>query len=168
MEIKPLVKISLVEVELPSAVGVQGKAKLAVPQALPVLEITPMEEKVAQPALPLPAEETTKSVLEATVVDKVVVVALTPEKFCKVEEASKRRFANLAEEASRLVDEAVVLKKLVVVALVEVELPVIKRSPSTASLEEGEEVPIPTKPLAVMVKADLVEVAPVAVVEVAR
>ena len=108
LEIKPLPKSKRVEVELPSLAGVKGKAKLAVPQAVPVLEMTPMEEKVAQPALELPADETTRSVVEAMVVERVVVVALTPEKFCKVEEASKRRLANLAEEASRLVEEAAV------------------------------------------------------------
>ena len=120
-EMKPLVKRSLVEVELPSAVGVQGKAKLAVPQAVPVLEMTPMAEKVAQPAVELPAEETTRSVVEATVVERVVVVAFTPEKFCKVEEESSKRVPKRAEEASRLVEEAVVLKKLVEVALPEIK-----------------------------------------------
>ena len=162
-EMKPLVKRSLVEVELPSAVGVQGKAKLAVPQAVPVLEMTPMAEKVAQPAVELPAEETTRSVVKATVVERVVVVALTPEKFCKVEEESSKRVPKRALEASRLVEEAVVLKKLV-----EVALPEAKKSPSTESLAAGVEVPMPTKPLAVMVKADRVEVAPMAVEEVAR
>ena len=49
-----------------------------------------------------------------------------------------------------------------------VALPEAKKSPSTASLAVGEVVPMPTKPLAVMIRADLVEVAPVAVVEVAR
>ena len=162
-EMKPLVKRSLVEVELPSAVGVQGKAKLAVPQAVPVLEMTPMEEKVAQPAVELPADETTRSVVEATLVERVVVVALTPEKFCKVEEASKSRLANLAEEASRLVEEALVLKKLEVVAL-----PETKKSPSTERRAEGVVVPTPTKPLAEMERAERVEVAPVLVVEVAK
>ena len=49
-----------------------------------------------------------------------------------------------------------------------VALPEAKKSPSTANLAAGEVVPIPTKPLAVRVRADLVEVAPRAVVEVAR
>ena len=126
---KPLVKRSLVEVELPSAAGVQGKAKVAVPQALPVLEITPILEKVAQPAVALPAEETIRSVVEATLVERVVVVAFTPLKFCKVEEASIKRLPNLALEASRLVEEAVVEKRLVVVAEVEVALPITTRFP---------------------------------------
>ena len=65
--------------------------------------------------------------------------------------------------AKRLVLEAVVLKKLEVVAL-----PEMKKSPSTLNLEVGVEVPTPKKPLAVKVSADLEEVAPVAVVEVAR
>lgn len=52
--------------------------------------------------------------------------------------------------------------------LVEVALPETKTSPSTLNLEAGEVVPTPTKPLAVMVRAERVEVAPVAVVEVAR
>ena len=72
---KPLVKRRRVEVELPSAAGVKGKAKLAVPQALPVFEIVPMDEKVAQPAVLLPADETIRSVVEATEVERVVVVA---------------------------------------------------------------------------------------------
>ena len=160
---KPLPNNNLVEVELPSAAGVKGKAKLAVPQAVPVLEMVPILEKVAQPALALPADETIRSVVEATEVERVVVVALTAEKFCKVVEASMRRLANLADEASRLVLEAAVEKKLEVVAL-----PETKKSPSTANLAAGVEVPTPTKPLAVMLRADLVEVAPVAVVEVAK
>ena len=162
-EMKPLVKSSLVEVELPSAVAVQGKAKLAVPQAVPVLEMTPMEEKVAQPAVELPADETTRSVVEATVVESVVVVAFTPAKFCKVEEDKSKSVPRRALEASRLVEEAVVLKRLVVVAL-----PETKKSPSTESLAAGVEVPMPTKPLALIERAALVEVAPVAVEEVAR
>ena len=52
--------------------------------------------------------------------------------------------------------------------MVVVALPEAKKSPSTASLAAGVEVPIPTKPLALITRADLVEVAPVAVVEVAR
>ena len=105
---KPLPNSNLVEVELPSEAGVHGKAKLAVPQAVPVLEIVPIEEKVAQPAVVLPAEETMRSVVEATEVERVVVVAFTPEKFCKVEEASIKRLPKIAEEAARLVLEAVV------------------------------------------------------------
>ena len=103
-----MVKSNLVEVELPSVAGVKGKAKLAVPQAVPVLEMVPIAEKVAQPAVALPAEETTRSVVEATEVESVVVVALTPEKFCKVVEASNKRLPKRAMEASRLVEEAAV------------------------------------------------------------
>ena len=62
-----------------------------------------------------------------------------------------------------MVDEATVEKKLV-----EVALPETKRLPSTLNLSAGEVVPTPMKPLAVIERADLVEVAPVAVVEVAR
>ena len=83
---KPLPKRSLVEVELPSATGVQGKAKVAVPQAVPVFEIVPIAEKVAQPAVALPALETTRSVVEAL----------------------SKRLVKVAEEEMRLVEEAVV------------------------------------------------------------
>ena len=67
------------------------------------------------------------------------------------------------KDEKRLVELAVVANELVVVAL-----PEAKKSPSTASLAAGVVVPIPTKPLASRVKAERVEVAPVAVVEVER
>ena len=70
---KPLVKRRRVEVELPSVATVNGKEKAA--QVEPVLESTPMAEKVAQPAVLLPADETIRSVVEATEVERVVVVA---------------------------------------------------------------------------------------------
>jgi hypothetical protein len=84
-------------------------------------------------------------------------------KFWRVVEELTKRLPKIADCEKRLVEEATEEKKLVVVAF-----PETKRSPSTESLAEGEVVPIPKKPLAVMVRADLVEVAPVAVVEVAR
>ena len=73
------------------------------------------------------------------------------------------RLPKVAEAANKLVEEAVVAKKFVVVAL-----PLMKKSPSTASLAAGVVVPIPTKTLASMVKADLVEVAVPATVVVER
>ncbi len=59
-------------------------AELVVPQELPVLEISPVTEKVAQPAVP-PALETTRLVVEALVDAKLVVVALVV-----VEKVAKR------------------------------------------------------------------------------
>ena len=44
------------------------------PQAVPVFEMSPIEEKVAQPAVP-PAEETKRLVVEAVVAERLVVVA---------------------------------------------------------------------------------------------
>src|SRR4051812_10981216 len=71
-----------VEVEFaavaPNVVGVNGKALPPEPQAVPVLEIVPLIEKVAQPAAP-PADETIKFVVEAV-----------PETVNAVEEANRK------------------------------------------------------------------------------
>ena len=99
---------------------------------------------------------------EAVVEKRVVVVAFVPEKFCKVDDESIKRLPKIAEEAARLVEEAVVLKKLV-----EVALPETKRLPETDSASLGVLEAMPRKPLAFMVKADRVEVAPMLVEEVA-
>ncbi len=57
-----------VEVEFasvaPNVVGVNGNAEPEPPQALPVFEMRPVAEKVAQPAAP-PAPETMRFVVEA-------------------------------------------------------------------------------------------------------
>ena len=120
-----------------------------------------------------------KLVVEAVEVNKLVVVALVPValmkvKFCKVEEPVSKRLAKvpspvevklppLAVVKKRLVEEAVVEKRLVVVAL-----PETKRLPLTESLSLGVVEPIPKKPLALIVKAAVVEVASPATVVVAK
>lgn len=73
------------------------------------------------------------------------------------------RPAPLKLAVKRLEEEETVEKKLV-----EVALPETKRLPSTLNLSAGVVLPTPKKPLAVKVRADLEEVAPRAVEEVAR
>lgn len=58
-------------------------------------------------------------------------------------------------------EEAVVLKKLVEVALVVVELPETLRSPIISKAHDGLLFLMPTKPLALIVRAETLEVAKV-------
>jgi hypothetical protein len=97
---RPPVRSRAVEVLLAwtpkEVVGSNGKAKPVVePHEAPVLDMRPMELKVAQPGVP-PALETTRFVVEATfdtesdVVVALVVVELSAVKFCRVVEALAR------------------------------------------------------------------------------
>ena len=101
-------------------VGVQANEPLP-PQALPVLEMTPVAEKVAHPAAP-PALETMRLVVEAVpVTASALVVAAVPVAFRKV------MFWRVEEPVTaRLVWSARAEKKLVEVALVEVAVSDVK------------------------------------------
>ena len=66
------------------------------PQAVPVFEMSPIEEKVAQPAVP-PAEETMRLVVEAVVAESEVVVALVNKALVKVPRAEKKEEVEVAE-----------------------------------------------------------------------
>ena len=150
-----------------------------------MLKSVPQENfPVAQVSLPEVLLQVCKSppkklVVEAVVVKRLVEVALVPValmkvKFWRVLEPLSKRLAKVpspvavklppfAVVKNKFVEEAVVEKRLV-----EVALPEIKTLPLTESLSLGVEEPMPKKPLALIVRAAVVEVAVPATVVVAK
>jgi hypothetical protein len=104
-------------------------------------------------------EEPKRLVLDAVVAKSEVEVALvvverTPTRSLKAVMPARVVEPRFAMAAKRLLEEAVVAK-----VAVEVAFPLMKTSPATASRAAGVVVPMPKKPLALMVKAAVVEVA---------
>ena len=131
VERKPFKNPKVVEVELPQVWTVQGKVLSSDSQPkVPLAQVKTL--LVWQVVKPAPLKEAVKRLEEeAVVLKKFEVVAFTPLKFCRVEEAFTKRLPRVARPVE--------VRELMV-----------------------------SKPLASMVRAEAVEVAPVAREEVAK
>lgn len=119
----------------PLTVGkVNGDVPPPVPQALPVFESVPFEEKVAHPGVP-PALETTRLVVEAIVVERMLVVPLASEKL--------RPLIRPVLSIEKSVEVAVPVVEPIEKSVLLIERVEEAKSERSA---EGEEEPMPTLP----------------------